>query len=95
MPSVALHAVCQVMKLRRRYDELSEEVGRLTQQRELLLTQMNDDQADWEKRQQVRRQRQCVCTSATGMWRPPVPLLLQLHTHCVLGGWDVVRLSAA
>ena len=43
----------QVMKLRRRFDDLSEQVARLTQQRELLLTQMADDQAQWEKRQQV------------------------------------------
>jgi hypothetical protein len=42
------------MKLRRRFDEMSEDVSRLTQQRELLLTQMADDQAEWEKRQQVR-----------------------------------------
>lgn len=42
------------MKLRRRFDDLSEEVSRLTQQRELLLTQLADDQAQWEKRQQVR-----------------------------------------
>jgi hypothetical protein len=41
------------MKLRRRFDEMSEDVSRLTQQQELLLTQMADDQADWEKRQQV------------------------------------------
>ena len=43
----------QVMQLRRRFDELSGEVSRLAQQRELLLTQMADEQAEWEKRQQV------------------------------------------
>lgn len=45
--------LCQVMKLRRRFEELSSEVSRLTQQRELLLTHMADEQAEWEKRQQV------------------------------------------
>lgn len=42
------------MKLRRRFEELTSEVSRLTQQRELLLTQMADEQAEREKRQQVR-----------------------------------------
>lgn len=42
------------MKLRRRFEELTSEVSCLTQQRELLLTQMADEQAGWEKRQQVR-----------------------------------------
>jgi hypothetical protein len=53
--AVRLNAV-QVMKLRRRFEELSSEVSCLTQQRELLLTQMADEQAEWEKRQQVRVQ---------------------------------------
>lgn len=41
------------MKLRRRYDELTAEVTALVQQRELLLTQMSDDKAEWEKLQRV------------------------------------------
>jgi hypothetical protein len=43
----------QVMKLRRRYDELTSEVTGLVQQRELLLTQISDDKAEWEKLQRV------------------------------------------
>lgn len=43
----------QVMKLRRRYDELSAEVSGLSQQREMMLTQMAEQQAEWEKQQQV------------------------------------------
>lgn len=53
MPSALLPKTLQVMKLRRRFDDLSGEVSRLNQQRELLLTQMADEQAEWEKRQQV------------------------------------------
>lgn len=41
------------MKLRRRYDELSAQLSGLSQQRELLLTQMDDEQAKWEKQQKV------------------------------------------
>jgi hypothetical protein len=41
------------MKLRRRYDELTAEVSALLQQRELLLTQISDDKAEWEKLQRV------------------------------------------
>lgn len=43
----------QVMKLRRRYDELAADVSGLAQQRELLLTQITDDKAEWEKLQRV------------------------------------------
>lgn len=41
------------MKLRRRYDELATEVSHLAQQRELLLTQISDDKAEWDKQQRV------------------------------------------
>ena len=47
-------ATLQVMKLRRRYDDLASEVSNLVQQRELLLTQMSEEKAEWEKLQRVR-----------------------------------------
>jgi hypothetical protein len=52
----------QVMKLRRRYDELTAEVSALLQQRELLLTQMSDDKAEWEKLQRVSSVAGCMST---------------------------------
>jgi hypothetical protein len=59
----------QVMKLRRRYDELSTEVAGLVQQRELLLTQISDDKAEWEKLQRVRHgagnQPAVLCSTAS------------------------------
>lgn len=41
------------MKLRRRYDDLASEVSNLAQQRELLLTQMLEEKAEWEKLHRV------------------------------------------
>lgn len=43
----------QVMKLRRRFDELASEVSNLGQQREFLLAQMSEDKAEWEKLHKV------------------------------------------
>jgi hypothetical protein len=50
------------MKLRRRYDELTAEVSALLQQRELLLTQISDDKAEWEKLQRVSSVAGCMST---------------------------------
>lgn len=41
------------MKLRRRYDDLASEVSKLAQQHELLLAQMSEEKAEWEKLHKV------------------------------------------
>jgi hypothetical protein len=41
--------VLQVMKLRRRYDEMAADVAQVNRQKELLLTQISEEKAEWEK----------------------------------------------
>jgi hypothetical protein len=83
------------MKLRRRYDELTAELSALLQQRELLLTQISDDKAEWEKLQRVSSYRsvwqgasqhaEVPCDRSSQHWQQ-LCQALQLSTSVLLLG---------
>lgn len=69
--------VLQVMKLRRRYDEMAADVAQVNRQKELLLTQISEEKAEWEKLHTVSSvpatddcaSKSCCCTDLRAQWQ--------------------------